>query len=429
MRSMRAASILVPVVLSVAVLSPGPVEAVRQGRRAPSLVPTRSGVDPAAQAWVARYNGPPTVTTDSDDVAEALGVSPDGSTVFVTGFSAGSTSKDDYATIAYDAATGGERWVARYTGLGNVGFDHAYALGVSPDGFTVYVTGYSSGSNYYYDYATVAYDASTGAQLWFARYNGPGNDADIASALVVSPDGSTVFVSGSSTGSATYYDYATVAYDATTGAKHWVARYNGPGDGYDQVYDLGVRPDGSAVFVTGGSGGSTSYDDYATVAYDASTGSQQWVARYNGPGNFYDSAIALGVSPDGSAVFVTGYGPGSTTLEDYATLAYDAATGAQLWLKRYNGPGNGDDFAFALGVSPDGSTVFVSGPSTGSTSNWDYATVAYDAATGSQRWVARYNSPANGDDAAYSLVVSPDGSAVIVTGSSGGDYATVDYNL
>jgi len=181
--------------------------------------------------------------------------------------------------------------------------------------------------------------------------------------------------------------------------------------------------------VTGGSGGSTSYDDYATVAYDASTGSQQWVARYNGPGNSYDGAIALGVSPDGSAVFVTGYGPGSTTGEDYATMAYDASTGAQLWLKRYNGPGNGDDFAFALGVSPDGSTVFVSGPSTGSTSNWDYATVAYDAATGSQRWVARYNSPANGDDAAYSLVVSPDGSAVIVTGSSGGDYATVDYNL
>ena len=38
------------------------------------------------------------------------------------------------------------------------------------------------------------------------------------------------------------------------------------------------------VFVTGVSnGGSTSSDDYATIAYDASTGARLWVNRYNGP--------------------------------------------------------------------------------------------------------------------------------------------------
>ena len=61
-------------------------------------------------------------------------------------------------------------------------------------------------------------------------------------------------------------------------------------------------------------------------------------------------------------------------------------------MKRYNGPGNGDDVAYALGVSPDGSKVFVTGRSTGSTSA-DYATVAYDASSGTQLWVKRYNGP------------------------------------
>ena len=59
-----------------------------------------------------------------------------------------------------------------------------------------------------------------------------------------------------------------------------------------------------------------------------------------------------------------------------------AAGGAQLWVSSYNGPANSDDVATALGVSPGGSTVFVTGLSVGATSNADYATAAYDASTG-----------------------------------------------
>lgn len=382
-----------------------------------------------AELWAKRFNG----RANKSDVASAVGVSPDGSEVFVTGYSKGSTG--DYATVAYDGSTGAELWVKRYNGSAN-GFDAAYALGVSPDGSAVFVTGYSGrlGGLTSLNYATLAYNASTGAELWVKRYNGPANSLDHAYALAASPDGSAVFVTGYSYGLTSEQDYATVAYDASTGAELWVRRYNGPGNSHDKASALGVSPDGSKVFVTGYSKGSSSGADYGTVAYEATTGVQVWVRRYNGPISGADYANALGVSPDGSEVFVTGQSPGSTSEFDYATVAYDASTGVYRWAKRYNGPGNADDVAKAVGVSSDASEIFVTGRSEGSTSRADYATVAYVASTGAKLWLERYNGPAHRTDYANALGVSPDGSEVFVTGFSAGatngwDYATVAYSV
>jgi hypothetical protein len=389
-------------------------------------VPTGSAT-PSAQLWVSRYNAPA-----NNDAAQALGVSPDGSTVFVTGYSVGSASGADYATVAYDASTGAQLWAKRYNGSANTG-DVARALAVSPDGFSVFVTGRSHGSASGDDYATVAYDTSTGARLWVRRYTGPKAGDDEATTLGVSPVGSKVFVTGHSHGTGSGADYATVAYDASTGKQLWVSRYDGPANGDDAALALGVSPNASIVFVTGRSPGSTSGIDYATVGYDASTGARLWVRRYNGPANGDDLAFALGVSPDGLTMIVTGDSNGSGGSDDYATVAYDASTGRQLWVSRYNGPANGDDAALALGVSPDSSTVFVTGDSHGSGGSADYATIAYDTFTGASLWVRRYNGSANGDDGARALGVSPDGSSVFVTGhshgmGSGADYATVAYD-
>jgi WD40 repeat protein len=400
---------------------------------AASLLPTPWAISSphigGAELWVARYNGP----DDSTEQAYAIAASPDASKVFVTGRSPGDGSGVDYATVAYDAQAGSSLWVRRYNGPGNQ-TDEAQSVAVSPDGSKVFVTGYSWGVFSDYDYATLAYDAATGAPLWLRRYNGRGHDRDTAQSVVVSSDGSKVVVTGQSILVRGNYDYATLAYDAETGSPLWVRRYNGASDSIDQPFALAASPNALGIFVTGRSyGGPTNGYDYATLSYGAATVAPRWVRRYDGPAHEEDWGLSLAVSPDGALVFVSGFSSGVGSGHDYATVAYDTATGAPQWVSRYNGPENDDDEAQSIVVSPDGARVFVTGFSEGVGSGNDYATVAYDAAGGAPLWVARYNGPDDLTDQANSIAVTPDGSQVFVTGFSPGaessyDYATIAYD-
>jgi DNA-binding beta-propeller fold protein YncE len=373
--------------------------------------------------WVQRYDG----GVNGLDFGSALAVSPDGGTIYVTGESQASNRLRDYATVAY-SSTGTQLWVQRYNGPAN-GTDSAYALAVSPDGGTVYVTGSSQGSGTSSDYATVAY-SSTGTQLWVQRYNGPANGNDSPSSLAVSPDGGTVYVTGGSGGGGTGSDYDTVAY-SSGGTRLWARRYNGPStsrDHRDYATSLAVSPDGRRVYVTGSSEGSSS-SDYATVAY-SSGGTPLWARRYNGSANKGDGARSIAVGPVGGTIYVTGGSIGSDTRYDYATVAY-SSWGTQLWVRRYDGGAKRDGYAASLTVSPHGGRVYVTGASGRSYSTDDYATVSYSA-KGRLSWVRRYNGPAGGHDAPAAIAVSPSGGTIFVTGSSpgsgtGDDYATVAY--
>src|SRR2546423_7591977 len=213
----------------------------------------------------------------------------------------------------------------------------------------------------------------------------------------------------------------TINHSSTSspGTQLWVKRYDGPTNGVQPNIATAVATSGSEVFVTGYSYSLTSGYDYATIAYDAATGSQLWVKRYNGPGNATDQASAVAVSPDGNTVYVTGKSYGSTTTGyDYATVAYNATTGATSWVKRFNGNNSGsgtaDDIATALKVNPVNGTVYVTGSSWGGTSGVAYATVAYSPA-GVKLWVQRYQDTSIANDQANALAVSPDGNTVAVT--------------
>jgi uncharacterized delta-60 repeat protein len=319
-----------------------------------------------------------------------------------------------------------EQWVARYNGPGNCD-DNAEAIAVDESG-NVYVTGHSFGSSSHNDYATTKYDTD-GAEQWVARYNGPGNYNDTPTAIAVDSFGN-VYVAGHSYGNQTSSDYATIKYNSE-GVEQWVARYNGPGNGNDLVFAMSTDSAGN-VYVTGESYDNESRLDYTTIKYDEN-GRQRWVATYNGSGNYNDSAKAIALDAFGN-VYITGYSnSGAESSRDYTTIKYDSS-GYQLWVARYAGPSGPpymrDDVANAIVVDALGQ-VYVTGYSDGADTSYDYATLKYDS-DGKELWEARYNGSANKYDYAQALVLDSFG-CVYVTGYSDNestcqDYATVKYD-
>jgi Beta-propeller repeat len=377
-----------------------------------ALTTAHAQTDPGV-GWVRNYS-----SGHEPEFAFAYATAVDGfGDVYVTGSSYGSNGLPDYATIKY-SSSGDTLWVQRYNGPGD-NWDAATELVLDAAG-NVYVTGHSYGPDDF-DYVTIKYGPA-GTQEWVATYDGPARSEDWPNALAVDTSGN-VYVTGWSGGAGTFFDYATIKYNAS-GVQQWAARYNGPGNTKDRARALGVDESGN-VYVTGDSGeGSGNFSDYLTVKYNSS-GAQQWTARYD---NSYDYATDLALDPAGN-VDVTGYSLGFGTSYDYATLRY-SPLGQQRWVARFHG-GLADDLAYDLATDASGN-VYVTGetvePGTGS----EYGTVKYDA-TGAQQWVARYNGPvAYASDRANAVAVDALGN-VYVTGESEGsgtetDYATLKYD-
>ncbi|MGB7063136.1 MAG: SBBP repeat-containing protein [Candidatus Zixiibacteriota bacterium] len=405
-------------------------------------------------AWVRRYNGP----ANDFDVAHAMAVDNLGN-VIVTGHSVGSGTSEDYATIKYDS-DGDTLWLRIFNGAGNTS-DQATALAVDDSG-CVYVTGGSGSdcvtikydpfgdtlwvrkhpsgwpyaiavddSGYVFvagcsggDYITIKYYPS-GDTGWVRRYDGPANDYDDAYAMTLDASGN-IYVTGASRGSGTLEDYATIKY-YPNGDTAWVRRYSGSANDDDEAKAIAV--DGSDnVFVTGYSWDGNSYN-YVTIKYNP-FGDTAWVRTYDGAENDDDDARAIAVDNSGNA-YVTGSSFRSETYGDFTTIKY-YSNGDTAWLRRYDGPVSSEDYAYAMAVDSS-NNIYVTGPSYGSGTREDYATVKYDS-SGNELWVARYNGPANANDEPLDIAVD-DSNNVYVTGWSAQslnypynyDYATIKY--
>jgi hypothetical protein len=393
-------------------------------------------------AWVKRYNGP----ADGEDTAWDITVDGYGN-VYVTGWSYGSGTAEDYLTIKY-APDGTKLWAETYNGPDST-TDEARALAVDDFG-NVYVTGPSgtikydadgnelwvglwggvdialgSSNNVYvtggsYDYVTIRY-YSNGDTAWVRTYDGPGNGTDQARSVAIDDSGE-VYVTGWSYGGETNDDYATIKYHPN-GDTAWIRRFNGQGNGIDWAYALAVD-DSNNVYVTGTVNEGGMDQDYGTIKYYPD-GDTAWVRKYDGGANNDDRAIAITVDDSGN-VYVTGWSVGIGW--DFATIKY-SLKGDTAWIRRYNGPANDWDWSYDIAVDDSGN-VYVTGFSQSIGTSWDYTTLKYDA-SGSACWTTRYDGLGNSYDGALAVAVDDFGN-VYVTGFSEGlgtdrDCATIKY--
>jgi hypothetical protein len=355
-------------------------------------------------AWVRTYNGygvgfnfPYAVAVD------------DSCNVYVTGQSG---SPLNYATIKY-YPNGDTAWVRRYSVLeyGSVAYDvEVDYLG------NVYVAGYSNSRGTDYDFATIKYYPN-GCTAWVRIYNGPanGNDMVFGHPLAIDRSGN-VYVSGSSQGNGTDYDFATIKY-YPNGDTAWVRRYNGPTNGYDGANDIAVDDSGN-TYVTGTCRTPWMIAYYTTIKY-FSNGDTAWVRSWCSYGNPFTPIAFQAVDRFGNAFVTAGYyGEGWPI---YSTVKY-SSEGEMDWIRTYDGKPSGaliaNNIPYAIAIDSSGN-VYVTGYS-----NWEFATIKYHP-DGDTAWVRRYTGTSGSE--AFGIAVD-DNYNVYVAGISGGNITTIKYD-
>lgn len=263
------------------------------------------------------------------------------------------------------------------------------------------------------------------AQVWTARYNGPGNNRDESNAIIIDSL-YNVYITGWSPHTYGFsYDYCTIKYNSS-GVQQWAARYNGPSDTVDQARAIGLD-ESLNVYVTGRSFDWTTNNDILTIKYN-NQGDEQWVKRFNGSANNDDQAYAIAVSPQGN-VYVGGYQSNVGTYWDYCLIKYNAQ-GESIWVANYNGTVNSNDAIYSLAIDSM-ENCYVTGYSVGETTDYDIVTIKYNP-EGETAWVARYDGPVHGFDQGFNIVINQSGE-VWVTGTSSDtanqrDFVTIHYN-
>lgn len=158
---------------------------------------------------------------------------------------------------------------------------------------------------------------------------------------------------------------------------------SGQAPGSDFAHAIALDDAGN-VYVTGESNSSPYGADYLTVKYNAS-GKLQWTARYNGEGNGSDYAVAIAVDASGN-VYVAGSSRGLNGLSDIVTIKYDAK-GSMYWLARFHDQNHLSANALDMQLDAAGN-VCVAGGLNGTTS--ELFALKYTA-NGAELWVSRYN--------------------------------------
>jgi DNA-binding beta-propeller fold protein YncE len=230
---------------------------------------------------------------------QGLALSPGGEHLYVA-----SEAEDAVAIFRRDGISGTLSYagVVRRSNTGDVALDGAYAVAISPDGKHVYVPGC-------YDDTVALFtrNSTTGLLTYVGRLTDgfAGIDGlNGANSVAISPDGASVYVAGREDDAVAIF-----SRNEANGALTYLGMVKdgvGGVDGLDGARAVVVSPDGSQVYVA-----SQLDDALAVFARDPGTGLLTFVkAHKDGQGGVdgLNTADGLAVSPDGAHIYVAGYG-------------------------------------------------------------------------------------------------------------------------
>ena len=263
---------------------------------------------------------------------------------------------------------------------------------------------------------------------WQARYNGPGDENDYATAFTVDGAGNVYITGFSDGGSSTNDDFATCKF-SSDGQMDWVSRYDSVAHLDDTANAIVVDDTGSVIVSGRVDGGIVTLDDCATVKYNSS-GQSQWAKRYNGAASGDDWAEAVCLDAAGDVIVVGGTTGVGGSGQNMLTFKRDITSGTLAWSATYNNAANNSDFATAVAADGAGN-VYVGGATDTGFNGLDYVLVKYNSA-GQEQWVRTYSGTGFSDDKIAAVVVDDNGD-VYVTGEAFGsftasDFVTIKYN-
>jgi hypothetical protein len=351
-------------------------------------------------------------------------------------------------------------------GQGQQVFDYENAT-VTDNLYNVYVAGATLNASGDYDLLLVKYD-KYGTELWSETWAGAANGHDLAGDLIIDSSGDLIVTGATFTGngSAEDYDMLLMKYD-DAGNQIWENTFDGPANSYDGGIALELD-DQDNIYVSAGSygisGGITTLSDFSAQKY-STAGSLQWETRFDDSGmmdvpakmtwkssnnTVYVSGAAQVSSSswkmltlemndsNGSIISTYSSGSNSSNIDQVTDLATDGTyfyvTGnievsgegknmklvkldddlTELWSVEWNGTSDQDDKAGGV-IADNNGNVYITGFTTSSDGDTDYALVKYNS-SGTQQWEEIWDGPEGGNDRGVKLKM--DGSDIVSCGDT-----------
>jgi hypothetical protein len=254
---------------------------------------------------------------------------------------------------------------------------------------------------------------------WKMTYSSDADSADVyAKALDLNEN---LYVAGRLVSDSTGNDYLTLKYNPQ-GTLRWAATYNSPYNNADKPEAI-CTDSLCNIYLTGASKDGSGKNDYLTIKYDSS-GTQQWVVRYDASGNGSSQDIASCIKADRNGnVYVSGLTMNTSSDVNIVTIKYNAS-GQQQWTRNfYDGDYSQIYVTHKMSMILDSlGNIYLAGSCKDSLGDNQYLLLKYNA-SGTLQWSAKNNINSQMGDYAAAIALDNSGN-LIATGNAG----TVKYS-